>query len=119
MRRYQEALEFYDKALAIDDEDIIPISNKGLALYKLGNYKEAQRWFDKTLSLDGNYTEALIGKGLVLYDLGKNEESQRLVNKAFTIEPAYMKFFSEFGIPLVNKTDSVQTYNEQALWKIP
>jgi tetratricopeptide (TPR) repeat protein len=111
--RYQEAIEFYDKALAIDDEYIVLISNKGLAL--LGNYEEAQQWFNKALSIDGNYTEALIGKGLVPYDLDKTHEALQLIDKAFTIEPAYMKFLSEFGIPFTNTTDSVQTENEQAV----
>jgi tetratricopeptide (TPR) repeat protein len=42
LQRYQEAVECYDKALAINPKDAIAWQDKGDALYKLGDKKNAK-----------------------------------------------------------------------------
>ena len=52
--KYQEAIEWYDKALKIDPNNVFALNNKGLALSNLGKYEEAIEWFDKALKIDPN-----------------------------------------------------------------
>ena len=54
LSKYQEAIEWYDKALKIDPNNILALNNKGLALSNLGKYQEAIEWYDKALKIDPN-----------------------------------------------------------------
>ena len=51
--KYQEAIEWYDKALKIDPNYVDALNNKGIALNNLGKYQEAIEWYDK-VSGDGS-----------------------------------------------------------------
>jgi tetratricopeptide (TPR) repeat protein len=68
---YASAIEYYDKALAIDPNHIHALYGKGLALDRLGKYKEAIEYYDKVLDIDPNNVDALNGKSLALNQLGK------------------------------------------------
>ena len=52
--RYEEALTWYDKALAIDPKHVYALYNKGAALFNLGKTDDAFMWIDKALSIDPN-----------------------------------------------------------------
>ncbi|MDD1715446.1 MAG: tetratricopeptide repeat protein [Methanolinea sp.] len=50
--RFREAIECYDRALAIDPDFSVAWSAKGVALHNLGRYDEAITCYDRALSLD-------------------------------------------------------------------
>ena len=60
-----------DKAIAIDPNDTLALTNKGNVLSNLGKYQDAIALYDKALATDLNFTGALTNKGNVLNDLGK------------------------------------------------
>ena len=64
MERPLEAIEYYDKALAIDPDYVNALANKGLALYNLERHLEAIEYYDKALAIDPDYVNALANKGL-------------------------------------------------------
>ena len=64
--RYDEAIQYYDKALQIDPNDTVALNNKGVALSDLDRYDEAIQNYDKALQIDPNYTDALNNKGNAL-----------------------------------------------------
>jgi tetratricopeptide (TPR) repeat protein len=70
--RYEEAIPYYDKAIAIDPTHTDALDNKGWALFHLGRYQEAIEQFDKTLVVDPKYADAWDGKEWALRKLGKN-----------------------------------------------
>ena len=45
--KYEEAIEWYDKTLKIDPNNVFALYNKGFALNNLGKYQEAIEWYDK------------------------------------------------------------------------
>ena len=47
--KYDEAITWYDKALAVNPKYVDAFYNKGLALDDLGKYDEAITWYDKAL----------------------------------------------------------------------
>jgi tetratricopeptide (TPR) repeat protein len=50
--KFAEALECYDKALAIEPKSPIVLSNKGLSLHNQGKFAEALECYDKALAID-------------------------------------------------------------------
>ena len=50
--KFVEALECYDKALAIDPQNSNVLSNKGLSLHNQGKFVEALECYDKALAID-------------------------------------------------------------------
>jgi len=50
--KFAEALEYYDKALAIDPQNSNVLSNKGLSLHNQGKFAEALEYYDKALTLN-------------------------------------------------------------------
>ena len=52
LERYDEALEQYDKVLAIDLTDIHALNDKAIILQNLKRYDEAIGQYDKALSID-------------------------------------------------------------------
>ena len=57
--KYNEAITYLDRALAIDPNYKEALNDKGLALYNLGRYDEAITYFDMALAIDPNYKDAL------------------------------------------------------------
>ncbi|MBD0359921.1 MAG: tetratricopeptide repeat protein, partial [Nitrososphaeraceae archaeon] len=84
---YNEAIELYDKALAIDPNYVPVLILKGLALNYLGKYSEAVVISDKALAIDPNYINASINKGTVLNILGKYNEAIESFDEALAIDP--------------------------------
>ena len=56
---YTQAIQYYDKALAIDPKNVDALNYKGLALDSLGNYTGAIAYFDKVLAIDPKNVDAL------------------------------------------------------------
>lgn len=50
--RFDDALAFFDRALAMDKGDPDMWNRMGVALRSLGRYDESSRCFDKSLQLD-------------------------------------------------------------------
>ena len=87
-QQYEEAIEYFDKALMINPDDALALYNKGAALYYLGNYEEAIEYFDKSLMINPDYLYALNNKGAALYYLGNYEEAIEYYDKALSINPS-------------------------------
>ena len=51
---YEEAITYYDKALAIDHNNSSALYNKSLALAGLGRLKESLAYYSKALDIDSN-----------------------------------------------------------------
>jgi tetratricopeptide (TPR) repeat protein len=58
MRRYDEAIQCFNKAIEIEPDNADAWYNKGVALYKWKRNKEAIESFDKSLTIDPNNADA-------------------------------------------------------------
>ncbi len=85
--KYDQAIQYYDKALAIDPNDTYALSSKGYALDGLGKYEEAIQYYDKALAIDPNDANALNGKGYALGNSGNYTEAVEYLDKALAIDP--------------------------------
>jgi tetratricopeptide (TPR) repeat protein len=71
--KYNEAIPFLDKALAVNPNFVAALNNKGLALASLGRYNESIPFFDKALTKDPKNNAALNGKKLSLQGLNQSK----------------------------------------------
>ena len=62
--KYDEAIQYYDKVLAINPTYVEALNNKALVFYDLKKYDEAIQYYDKVLARDPTYVEALNNKPL-------------------------------------------------------
>jgi tetratricopeptide (TPR) repeat protein len=85
--RYLEALEYFDRVLAIDPSHIDALFHKGKILTNLGRYEDAMVYFDKGITIAPDDTFLLGGKGLALAGLGKFEDALIWYDKGLAIYP--------------------------------
>ena len=90
LHRYEEAIEYYDRALRADSKYVISWYNKGLSLKKLKRYEEAVDCLDKAIELDPGYAGAYNSKGHALYEMGFVKEAGEFYEKALKINPNYI-----------------------------
>jgi tetratricopeptide (TPR) repeat protein len=68
---YEEAIESYDRLLALNPSDDATLYNKGVALMGLDRFEEALKVFDLALSFNRHNYDAQFNKGAILRDLNR------------------------------------------------
>ena len=92
--RHEEAINCFDKALAIDPRDAYAWNNKGNTLAYLHRHEEAIRCFDKALANDPRFAFAWHNKGITLDALGRYEEAVRCYDNVLVIDPQHPNAWS-------------------------
>jgi len=90
LKRYEEAIEYYDRALKSDPSYVTSWYNKGLSLKKLKRYDEAVACFERAIQLDPKYASAYNSKGHALYEMGFFKEASDFYDRALAINPNYL-----------------------------
>jgi len=72
--RFQEALDAYNRAIAINPDDKGAHNNQGVALDGLGNYTGALKAFQTALQIDPSYKLAQSNLQIILDKLSENEK---------------------------------------------
>jgi tetratricopeptide (TPR) repeat protein len=85
--KYQEAITYYDKALAIDPKYAGSLNGKAKALISLGQYNEAIPYLSKALEIEPSYEDALSNKGIALVNIGHYSEALKSIDSALAINP--------------------------------
>lgn len=60
LNRFKEAVECYDKALSLEPDNEVFLSNKGVAFMELNHFEEAVLCFRKVLIINPNNGDAQI-----------------------------------------------------------
>jgi len=95
---FQDAINNYDKGLAIDPNNIELLANKGQTLFKAEKYIEAIQVLDKCFVVDPNEVSCNYYKGLSLEKLGRISEANEYKDKAAQIDPNYEgEFVTKFN----------------------
>ncbi|MFQ6050729.1 MAG: tetratricopeptide repeat protein [Candidatus Hydrothermarchaeota archaeon] len=84
---YENAIEFFDRALEIDSNFKLALNNKGACLIMLGRFDEAVKCYNQLLELSPDHVLALSNKGFCLTKLGKYEEAIELFDRILEIDP--------------------------------
>lgn len=82
---YEEAIEFFNKALEINRKNENTWCRKGLALSDIGKYKEALKAYNEAIKIKPEHGRAWHNKGVALYKLLKYKKAIKAYNKAIAI----------------------------------
>ena len=80
-------MDYYNKVMATNPNDIHGLHEKGVALFNLGNYTEAIKYFDKVLAINSSNIFGLENKGAALFNLGNYTEAIKYFDKVLAIDP--------------------------------
>lgn len=94
--RPQEALVYYDRALAVNPSFANAFYNKGVHLADFAQYESALACYDRAIEIKPRYDKAWANKGFALDSLGRTEEAMACYDKALEIDPSN-------GLALTNK----------------
>ncbi|WFU28175.1 tetratricopeptide repeat protein [Bradyrhizobium sp. CB1717] len=86
----QQALECYDKALAIDANLAEAHNGRGWVLCRLRNYDEAIASLNRALSIKPDYASALANRAIALQELLRFDDAMADCNQAIALAPDEM-----------------------------
>jgi len=84
---FREAIDHYDKAIQINPNDHVALTQKGKALFELQLYDEASSNFDRAILSNPNYADAVANKAKVLFYLGNTTEATNVLYIALLLDP--------------------------------
>ena len=100
LKRLDEALSSYDKAISIKPDYAEAYSNRGNALRELKRLDEALINFEKAIAIKPDYANAYSNRGIALQELKRLDEALASYDKAIAIKPDYVEAHSNRGIAL-------------------
>jgi tetratricopeptide (TPR) repeat protein len=80
-------INWYDKALSVNQNNVPALVEKGTDLVAQGKDEEAITWLDRALNIDPANLMGLISKGAALRDLGKYPEAIIMYDRVLAIDP--------------------------------
>ncbi len=83
---YEKALEYYDKALLKNKEDKYLLTNKGIALFKLGFIGKAVDLFKELVKKDPYFSPAYYNLGDIYYSIGDLESAIKSYEDALELD---------------------------------
>lgn len=83
-----EAIECFDKAIAVCPNDVLAYNNKGIALSVQKKYDEALKCYEKAIKISPRDSFAYLNKGRYFGEIKKNySEAIVMYNKAISLDP--------------------------------
>ena len=86
-KRYDEALDKFSKAAALDPSDAESANNAGFVLFRMQRYEDAIVWFRKTVALDPNRAVAYVNLGDAYLSLNRKDEAGKAYEKYLELAP--------------------------------
>jgi len=95
--RYDMALESYEKALEIDNEDESARLGRGIVYARMGKLDEAMKEFKRLKETNPGNPEGYYGAAMVLAKRDEYKKALVDINKALEIEPYNAQYMSDRG----------------------
>ena len=89
LKRQEEALASYDRAIALKPDIAEAHSNRGHVLHDLKRYDEAFAAYHTALAFKPDWAEAWLGRGHVLHRLKRHEEAASAYAQVLAIDSQY------------------------------
>ncbi len=84
----EKAIEFYDKAIQLDPENVELLFSQSILFYETSRYDEYEAILKKILSIDPKQVDALNALGYFYVEKGKHlDKAEDLINQALAISP--------------------------------
>jgi len=102
LRRWDEALASFDKAIELDQANVEAWSYRGTALGNLRRYREALASFDEVIKQAPHDTHAWLYRGSALDELGRHDEALAAYDKAIELKAHDVRAWNSRGAVLGN-----------------
>jgi tetratricopeptide (TPR) repeat protein len=93
-----EAIGFFQKALAINPDHAVALQNLGNAYRQKKDWDAARKTLEHALALNPEDAEANYGLGMVYAQLNDTERAYEFLQKALAARPAYPEALNNLGI---------------------
>ncbi len=97
LEQYQEALSFYEKALAKKKKDAEALLGAGMSAYHVGDYERAIEFFDRGIKTKKKKGEFLYGLGLAQMEMGNYAEADLNLRKAIDKDKKAARYHLALG----------------------
>ncbi len=86
--RYQEALQYIERALKLNPDDVATLDSMGWVLYKMGKHAEALKYLQKAYEKDPD-PEIAAHYGEILWVSGQTKKAKSIWDKALKKDPQH------------------------------
>lgn len=100
VRRHEEAIECFDKALETNPRYASAWLGKGTSMTSLGRWREAMTCYDRALEINPTDAQGWVGKGMALSALLGEKEAIECFDRALEINPVHPWALSMKGMTL-------------------
>ncbi len=83
---YDDAKEYYEKIISLDDSDDMAHVSLANAYHKLGDEDKAEKHHEEAINLDPEYAPHHFNYANTLYDLGRKDEALVGYKKAYELD---------------------------------
>jgi tetratricopeptide (TPR) repeat protein len=97
LRRFEEAVASYDRALSLRPGNAEVLYNRGNALLALARPRDALETYERAILARPDYAEALCNRGAALSALGHNGEALASYDRALALAPDFAEALSNRG----------------------
>jgi tetratricopeptide (TPR) repeat protein len=96
----RRAVQYFDKAIAVDPNNPAAHCNRGLALHELRQLNAALTSYDQAIAIKVDRADAHFGRGNVLKDLGQLEAALASYDQGIAIDPGHAEAYVNRGFVL-------------------
>jgi len=112
--KYAEAVDAYQKAIALKPEEASYYNNLGNVLAKLGKIPEATAAYQKSVTLDpANAANAWRNLGIVLFQTNQYKDASDAIRKSLQLDPKSAAAWYVLGASLVGQIEFKQEGDKQ------
>jgi predicted O-linked N-acetylglucosamine transferase (SPINDLY family) len=121
LRRYDEAIASYDRAISLKPDYAEALSNRGNALQELKRFAAALANYDRAIALKPDYAEAFSNRGVCLEKLRRFNDALVSYDKAISLKPDHAEAFANRGRTLceLDRSDEALASYDRAIGLAP
>ena len=108
--KYQEAIQYFDAALAAYNKSYDAYYYKGNAYYRQGKYEEAILIYDKYLELEPDNFDILAYKGLCYLELGDSAKAEEIANEVIKADNLNRIAYNLLGLVYFQRKEFADSY---------
>ncbi len=115
LKRYDDALASYNRAVELKPEYAEAWKGKGSTLLALKRYEEARNAYDKAIQIQPDYSEAWIGRGNALDSLQQYKEAINSFDRAIEFKSDSLEAWNSKGnvqIKLQQYSDAIASFDK-------
>ncbi|HXR05382.1 MAG TPA: sulfotransferase [Verrucomicrobiae bacterium] len=105
MKRYDDALVSYDRAIKLKPDYANAHYNRGSALKQMKRYEDALASYDRAIALKPDHVEAHNNRGVNLQGMRRYDDALASYDKVIAVKPDHAEAYCNRGTALMNKGD--------------